>query len=553
MVWLIVILGSLALIVALLVSNKREREAKVTEKIRSTWGHPKKDPIPFDRVEQYADVMMARQGFHQLSRQTLEDIDFYQMFAFLDRTSSSVGQQFLFHKLIRPVGDRSALNELNAAAEYFAENTASREKIQKELGRLNTRGAYYITSLLEDKLLEKPPWLKFLFLSNLVLIGLLLLGIKFPVLIVCAVVPLTINMGFHYWNKGNTFRFIRSLPQLNLLIDVCENISRHDKRFESEHMAACVSELKPFQWKFSVLGTQNDGRALDEMSQAFGYILELIKGFFLIEVYVFFHIISEIESRKNSITTLFNYVGGIDTAISVASVRAGTQVTCIPEFLENGSKRFEVKGVCHPLVNNCVKNDLYIHSKGVLITGSNMSGKTTFLRTLLINSLLAQTINTCFAEEFKTPILKQFSSIRIDDSVIKGTSYFFEEVNLMGTLVREAGSSAQNIFILDEVFKGTNTIERVAAAKAILSYLNRDNNIVVVSTHDIELSLMLEGEYDLYHFDETFNDDQLHFDHKLKPGRLKSGNAIRILALANYPEEVIQEATSLAKANVLHP
>ena len=180
-----------------------------------------------------------------------------------------------------------------------------------------------------------------------------------------------------------------------------------------------------------------------------------------------------------------------------------------------------------------------------MITGSNMSGKSTFLRTLAINSILAQTIYTCFADEFISPILKQFSSIRIDDNLFDGKSYYFQEVNIMGSLLEQVESPHQNLFILDEVFKGTNTIERIASGKAILSYLNRKENIVVVSTHDIELADMLDNEYDLYHFTETVEKNELHFDHSIKAGQLRTRNAIKILELSNYPVDVIREARQI--------
>ncbi|UJP64720.1 MutS-related protein [Mongoliitalea daihaiensis] len=199
----------------------------------------------------------------------------------------------------------------------------------------------------------------------------------------------------------------------------------------------------------------------------------------------------------------------------------------------------------HPLIEDCVKNDLTIDGKSILITGSNMSGKSTFLRTLAINSILAQTIYTCFADNFSTPLLKQFSSIRIDDNLLDGKSYYFQEVNIMSSLLSQVTLPNQNLFLLDEVFKGTNTVERIAAAKSILSYLNRNDNIVIVSTHDIELAEMLKKEYDLYHFTETINENKLHFDHTLKEGPLKTSNAIRILEQSGYPEEVIAEAKKL--------
>ena len=187
-------------------------------------------------------------------------------------------------------------------------------------------------------------------------------------------------------------------------------------------------------------------------------------------------------------------------------------------------------------------------AKSILITGSNMSGKTTFLRTLALNSILAQTIYTCFADTFNTPLLKLHSSVRIDDNLLDGKSYYFEEVTVMAALINEVKQDYQNLFILDEVFKGTNTIERIASAKAILSFLNKNNNMVFVSTHDVELSALLANEYELYHFAEAIENNQFHFDHKLKAGPLKTSNAIRILELYNYPAEIIEEAQSISKS-----
>lgn len=116
----------------------------------------------------------------------------------------------------------------------------------------------------------------------------------------------------------------------------------------------------------------------------------------------------------------------------------------------------------------------------------------------------------------------------------------------MHDLIREVVPAPQSFFILDEVFKGTNTVERIAAAKAILSYLNRYNNLVFVSTHDIELSAMLSDDYELYHFSESVIEGQLSFDHKLKPGQLTTRNAIKLLEIAGYPQEIIDEATDIS-------
>lgn len=99
------------------------------------------------------------------------------------------------------------------------------------------------------------------------------------------------------------------------------------------------------------------------------------------------------------------------------------------------------------------------------------------------------------------------------------------------------------LFVLDEIFKGTNTIERISSGKAILSFLKKENHIVIVSTHDIELTDLLEKEnFELHHFSENIENDKLYFDHKLKSGKLKTRNAIKILELYNYPSKIITDA-----------
>jgi DNA mismatch repair ATPase MutS len=99
--------------------------------------------------------------------------------------------------------------------------------------------------------------------------------------------------------------------------------------------------------------------------------------------------------------------------------------------------------------------------------------------------------------------MKIFSAIRISDDVLSGKSYYFEEVLTINKMVIESQSKVKILFLLDEIFKGTNTIERIAAGKAVLSYLCKTENIVFVSTHDIELTGLLKEEYELFHFTEV--------------------------------------------------
>jgi DNA mismatch repair ATPase MutS len=176
-----------------------------------------------------------------------------------------------------------------------------------------------------------------------------------------------------------------------------------------------------------------------------------------------------------------------------------------------------------------------------------MSGKTSFIRTIGINVITGLTINTCFAEHFLMPVMRVFSAIRISDDLMNDKSYYFEEVLTIKSMIDESENKTGNLFLLDEIFKGTNTVERISAGKAVLSSLTKNGNIVFVSTHDIELADLLEDEFELYHFSEKVNNQTVDFDYKLKDGKLTNRNAIRILEINNYPEEIIKEAIVISK------
>lgn len=524
-------------------SNRIKQQKKIAA-LQEEWGLAKNAEFNFNFISIFNEVNKEK-NFHQLSAQTKSDIDFDDLFCLVDRTTSNVGQQYLYDALSKPTSDVTALKQLNEQVEFFTQNEKLREEVQQLLIGLGNNNAYFIATLLSNYLPEKPTWYRFL-LPYMALIFLLILIVPFrPIMFLLLVLPFSVNVFLHFRNRNHTKRFNKSFPQLNLLILICEKLAAKDIPFDNNTVNSSIQHLKPIQRKSRLL-TFDDATFKDELTQFVLHFFELVKAFFLVEYFTFYSMIKEVKSKQFDILNLFKYVGLIDSAISIASLRTGHLKTCQPVFLPT-EKQLCCKAIYHPLIPDCISNDIVVQSKSILITGSNMSGKTTFLRTFALNTILAQTIYTCFAESFHTPVLKLHSSVRIDDNLLDGKSYYFEEVTIMGGLISEVNQSGQSIFILDEVFKGTNTIERIASAKAILSYLNKNNHIVFVTTHDVELSAMLSDEYELYHFAEKIENDQFQFDHKLKSGPLKTSNAIRILELYNYPAEIITEARTISK------
>ena len=547
-IWFVLLgIGTLTALVLILIYQNRRRTRKLHLELRALWGKPKDEYFDFEYITRFAKIS-SNDAFHRLSNQTINDIDFYKLFCFIDRTTSRIGQQYLYKKVSEPTDKIQDLLVLDHRAKLFTEDTALRERIQLNFTRLSNSDAYTIANLLKEDLVAKPKWFRYLWMSTGSVLVLGAFSTKFPILFVALFVPVILNIFLHYWNKNNLFQFVKSFPQLNVLIEVSSKVIHSEAIFSTKEVETSILSFKAFQRKVKLLYLGQDGTMRGELENFGLYFLELAKAILLVELYTTHSLAKELTNRKKDILTLFNFVGNLDASLSVASLRAGSLSTCQPTFT-TAMKSLSIRGLRHPLIKNCVANDLNLDNRSILITGSNMSGKTTFLRTVAISSILAQTIYTCFADSYSAPFLKQFSSIRIDDDLLAGKSYYFEEVNVIGSLVSESKADQQNLFVLDEVFRGTNTVERIAAGKAILSYLNHGMNLVIVSTHDIELADMLMQEYELYHFSESVEGKELRFDHTLKDGPLKTRNAITILEIADYPNEIVMEARMLSSKN----
>ena len=536
LVWLFTFIGWI-------ISKRNQR--KLLQKIRENWGKANREHRNYGLIENFS-LLTTDNYFHKLNAQTINDIDLHDVFEFIDHTNSKPGQQYLYNKIIKPTDNIKELENFNDQVNYFTKNKQERENAQLLLLTLNTDDAYYISNLLDKSILEDPKWSVLFLIDTALVISALLFSLKFSVLLIWLMLPFAINIFLYFRYKNTTGKFNKSFPQLNILINTSKLFVRKDFPFGGFQFKQSIENLSSFQKKFRLLNFSETPK--NEFAQIAFAVFELVKAFFLIEIHSFFSCLKHIKNKREDINNLFNFIGSIDAALSIASLRDGSVAYTTPVFI-NHKKEFSAKDIYHPLVENCVANSIEVKGRSILLTGSNMSGKSTFIRAIAINSILAQTIYTCFADEFITPFVKVFSSIRIADNLSDAKSYYFEEVNVISGLINQSTNSFQNLFILDEVFKGTNTIERVAAAKAILSYLNRNDNLVFVSTHDIELAELLKTEYDLYHFVEDIENDKLIFDHKLKTGQLTSRNAIKILELSNYPEAIIAEAKSIATKN----
>jgi len=234
----------------------------------------------------------------------------------------------------------------------------------------------------------------------------------------------------------------------------------------------------------------------------------------------------------------------------VASWRVGLQTWARPRVLPPGSSA-TLTEARHPLVADAVPSSLTLAAgRGVLVTGSNMSGKSTLLRTVGVNAVLAQTVRTCLAADYGAPVLCVRSCIGRSDDLLSGKSYYLVEVESLVALMRAGAGSAPHLFLLDEMFRGTNAVERIAAGRAVLRELaaadGAPRHFVLAATHDGELVDLLPDLYAAVHFSDRIGDEGMVFDYRLLPGRATTRNAIALLRQSGAPARVVQDALTCA-------
>ncbi len=265
----------------------------------------------------------------------------------------------------------------------------------------------------------------------------------------------------------------------------------------------------------------------------------------LLDVHAFMRSLQLVHRHARSLARLLETVGELDAARSIANFRAGVH-TSAPTFTARGTS-IHIEGMRHPLVEDAVPNDVELDaSKGWLVMGSNMSGKSTCLRAIAVNALLAQSIGSVTADSYSAPLLLVRTLINVEDDVLAGRSHFLAEAEAGRDMLLEAAAGRDRLCIIDELFRGTNTVDRVAAASAFLRALHRDGAFVVAATHDSELIALLSDSFRSYYFEESVQGSALTFDYRLREGPMAPRNALAVLELVGFPAHVIEDARATA-------
>lgn len=230
-------------------------------------------------------------------------------------------------------------------------------------------------------------------------------------------------------------------------------------------------------------------------------------------------------------------IGEVEALASIAIIRHDNPDWVMPEISDGEKNVFEAIGMGHPLItSNRICNDLDFNTptKVLLITGSNMSGKSTLLRTAGINLVLAYTGAPVCAQVFRASVMDIHSCMRVSDDLGKSISSFYAELLRIKDILKEAKEGKKVFFLLDEIFKGTNSRDRHTGARVLIEELCKTKSIGMVSTHDFELCDLEQKNTKIrnYHFEEYYKDNKIYFDYKLRKGVSTTRNAIYLMKMA---------------------
>jgi hypothetical protein len=233
----------------------------------------------------------------------------------------------------------------------------------------------------------------------------------------------------------------------------------------------------------------------------------------------------------------------LEALISLGNFAALHPEYTFPEITASGEQVLSAQALGHPLIPAAMRicNDFHIAAVGdvAIITGSNMAGKSTFIKTVGVNLCLAYAGGPVAASSFRSLPLRLHTCIRISDSIADGFSYFYAEVKCLKRLLQalQESQSEPVLYLIDEIFRGTNNRERLLGSQAYIQALLGANGCGLIATHDLELAKLADRSDKVrnYHFRDAIAGGRLVFDYKLHPGPSPTTNALKIMALEGLP------------------
>ncbi|PCJ58798.1 MAG: hypothetical protein COA79_12065 [Planctomycetota bacterium] len=498
----------------------------------------------------------------KLTEQETDDLDFYSegasLFGKINRTYSTKGRQILSGLLSAPLLNKNPIDERAKAyanleknpafLHLMAGNAKDFSNLQEQF--LNLKLALNSEINLRGSGLSKFS-LGYTFLP-LIFLVILLQGYIHQKYFVFLGLIILANIIFTKIIEKRVFPLLKPWLSISSLLNYSELFLQKATAIEYTH-----EPLKSLAAKSKILIEDSNLPALKSSVSLIrlrysGVIHMIVDTLFFWDIRVMCHL-EKVLKNQSSFENLEEIIGEWEAHISMALQNYVNFDGTYAEILDK--KEFSIIDGTHPLLpaNAVIGNSIQLQpsDRAWVISGSNMSGKSTFLRMVGINSLFGQVgLKTYSKKTYMCP-LRIMTDLRIRDNLYKNESYFLAEVKQLKRMIDLSTGEPVVLGIIDEPYRGTNSDERVAASLEVLRFLLSSGGFFLTATHDKEVTQLVGEINDVsnHHFQETLNDKDISFDYLIRDGIATTRNAIKVLEQEGYPAEIIQRAEALLEKN----
>lgn len=523
--------------------NERNEQKRYREKLQKEYGFANKreySPEGFANLDGYYRHHKSEDSIDDITWNDLNMDDIYRQ---MNYCKTSAGDEYLYYLLRSPYVKEQDWTEFEEKTEYYRTHPKERLQLQLILHKMGFTGKYSIYDYLENlNTLGKRSSAKDILCVAAFALAIVICFFNIGWGLTLIFVVLLYNLITYFKSKAEIDPYITSFRYIFRILREIEEI----KKCKHEVITDEVEQLTKLYHKFDRFTRfsyliMSPGRMSGDMMEMG---LDYIRMFLHLDIIKFNSMLKEVNKYRSEINEMLTLIGKMDVVLSVGEYRTYLGIYCLPSCQKD---TYEAKALYHPLLSDPVKNDVAV-KRSVLITGSNASGKSTFLKTVAVNAILAQSIHTVCADSFSADYFRVFSSITLKDNIFEGDSYYMTEIkSIKRILDASKEEKAPVLSFVDEVLRGTNTTERIAASGIILQQLAESRGFCFAATHDLELTEILKHYYDNVHFEEKVEGGDIVFPYRLQTGPATTRNAIALLKIMGYDNAITQKAQNQAE------
>lgn len=544
MVVALVILGVVIILFAKGIYDQKKITKKLLSKVDYEYGKIPDKTVSPEKAKALKYFFSEHSTPYDIDDITWNDLNMDNVYNLINACRSAYGEEYLYSMLRSPEMSEEKLKERGRLINVFSKDRKLRNDLSTQfayMGIMKKISVFEYMGSLKNAALEGASI--HLFLDFLFALSVAYIFINPPLGITGTIIMLFVNIFsyFKYKTKVDNYFVI-----IGFIIRSLDSAKKFTTTTANEEIKPYIERLKVCIKAFNGMRhgawlVSSSGVNTSDLSQI---MLDYLRMMFHLDLIKFNLMYRTFLNKEKEFYEIFETIGLLDSMIAVASFRELMGRNCEPVFTSD--KKIVSDGMFHPLVEDPVPSS-FSSDMSVLLTGSNASGKSTFLKTVAINQILSQTIYTALAKSYKTTFFNVMSSMALKDDIIGGQSYYIVEIRSLKRIIERMNEDVPALVFIDEVLKGTNTLERIAASSRILLSLATSKSLCFAATHDIELTFILENFYKNFHFEEQVSENEVIFDYQLRDGRAVTRNAIKLLSILGYPDEIIENATEMAQ------